>query len=195
MLRYVTIMDDKVIIKGLIRGDESVQRQFFFEECRPLFTSIINRVFSYHVNYDEFVNEFFIYLMENDAAKLRQFEGRSSIYQWVKIVALRFALKLRRRGIMIDDSSQESPYNNLILYGNESSGYAKMDIEVLLSHMGNERQVYVIRRHIIDGIDEPTLADELGVKVSNLYNIKKRAMTALMKVALIDIQQYGKTSK
>ena len=96
---------------------------------------------------------------------------------------------------MIDINPQKPPYNNEVSSDNESCEQAKMDIEALLSRIGNERQVYVIRRHIIDGIDEPTLAEELGVKVSNLYNIKKRAMTALMKVALTDIQQYGKTSK
>ena len=188
-------MDNWVIIDGLIKGDENIHRQFLFEDCRPLFTSIINNTFPYHVDYDEFVNEFYIYLMENDAARLKQFKGKSSIYQWLKTVALRYALKLRKNGTVIDINPQKPPYNNEVSSDNESCEQAKMDIEALLSRIGNERQVYVIRRHIIDGIDEPTLAEELGVKVSNLYNIKKRAMTALMKVALTDIQQYGKTSK
>lgn len=192
---YKFIMENRAMIDALIRGDENFHRQFFFVDCRPLFTSIINNVFPYHVDYDEFVNEFYIYLMENDAAKLRQFEGRSTLFQWLKTVALRFALKLRKKGIMIDTSSREPLYIADTPCGDGHSGHAKMDIEALLSQMRNERQAYVIRRHLIDGIDEPVLADELGVKVSNIYNIKKRAMTALMKVALTDIQQYGKTSK
>ena len=195
VLIQLRIMDDNAIINGLIKGNKNIQRQFFFVDCRPLFTSIINNTFPYHVEYDEFVNELYIYLMENDAARLRQFEGRSSIYQWLKIVALRFAMKLREKGVMIDSSTKESPYMVETPSEDESYKHAKMDIEALLSLMRNERQVYVIRRHLIDGIDEPTLAEELGVKVSNLYNIKKRAMTALMKVALTDIQQYGKTSE
>ena len=186
-------MDDKEIIEGLIRGDESIHRQFFFVDCRPLFTSIISNTFSYYVDYDEFVNEFYIYLMENDAVRLRQFEGRSTIFQWLKTVALRFALKLRKKGRVIDVNSQKSSYIAEVPSVEEHSGHAKMDIEALLSKMRNERHVYVIRRHMIEGIDEPALADELGVKVSNLYNIKKRAISALMKVALTDIQQYGKT--
>ena len=187
-------MSDKDIIDGLIRGDESVSRQFFIQDCRPLFMSIIKNVFPYHVDYDEFANEFYIYLMENDAARLCQFEGRSSIYQWLKTVALRFALKLRNKGVVIDTTPRKSPYNKDVPSVNESK-HAKMDVEALLCRMTNERMVYVIRRHLIDGIDEPALAEEMGIKVSNLYNIKKRAMTALIKVALTDIQQYGKTSK
>ena len=187
-------MDDKAIIEGLVRGDEDILQQFFYVDCRPLFTSVINRVFDYQVDYDEFVNEFYLYLMENDAFRLRQFEGRSSIYQWLKTVTIRFAMKLRKKGVMIDTAPQKLPYN-IELPACNGHKHAKMDIEVLLSKMTNERQVYVIRRHLIDGIDEPTLAEEMGIKVSNLYNIKKRAMAALMKVALTDIQQYGKRNK
>ena len=185
-------MTDLDIAKALVKGDENVSRQFFFEKCRPLFTSIIKVVFSYHVDYDEFVNEFYIYLMENDAARLRQYEGRSSIYQWLKTVTLRFALKLRGKRLVIDINSQEPLSPKEPSSDDESCKHAKMDIEALLGKMKNERQAYVIRRHLIDEIDEPTLAMELGIKVSNLYNIKKRAMTALTKVALTDIQQYGK---
>ena len=191
-------MTDLEIIEKLINGDEDVSRKFFFENCRPLIMSIINHVFPYQVEYDEFVNELYIYLMGNDAARLRKFEGRSSIYQWLKTVALRFALELRKKGLLIDGDSKEPLYGKDPSADSTNDGswkLAKMDIETLLGRMRNERQAYVIRRHLIDGISEPALAEELGVKVSNLYNIKKRAMNALMEVALTDIQQYGKTNK
>lgn len=57
-------MTDKQITDALIARDERVTRQFFFGNCRPLFMSIIRNVFSYEVDYDEFVNEFYLYLME-----------------------------------------------------------------------------------------------------------------------------------
>ena len=187
-------MDDLDIVNGLLCGDERVNRQFFFENCRPLFITIIDKVFPYYVDYDEFVSELYLYLMEDDAARLRSFRGDSSIYQWLKTVVLHFALNLRKKRKMIDTTSQEPQYPKELPTGDGSWKLAKMDVEALLRQMKNERQVYVIRRHLIDGISEPALAEELGVKVSNLYNIKKRAMAALTKVALTDIQQYGKTS-
>ena len=49
-------MSDQQIIESLIARDEQVTRQFFFGNCRPLFLSIIRRVFSYEVDYDEVVN-------------------------------------------------------------------------------------------------------------------------------------------
>lgn len=69
------IMSDQYIVDALIAHDEKITRQFFFSSCRQLFLSIIRNVFPYEVDYDEFVNEFYLYLMENDAYRLRQFQG------------------------------------------------------------------------------------------------------------------------
>ena len=93
-------MTDKQIIEALIARDESVTEQFFYGNCRPLFLSIIRNVFSYEVDYDEFVNEFYLHLMENDSYRLRQFEGRSSVYQWLKVIAIRYFIAKRDK--MID---------------------------------------------------------------------------------------------
>lgn len=187
-------MNDRDIVDSLIKGDEQVSRQFFFENCRPLFMSIIKRVFPYRVEYDEFVSELYIYLMENDAARLLQFDGRSTIYQWLKTVALRFAQRLLKQRVVIDMDNGNPPYDEGETNEDEQD-INKMDVENLLSLMDNERQVYVIRRHVIEGVDEPSLAKELGIKVSNLYNIKRRAMVSLTKVAFNDITQYGKRKK
>lgn len=56
-------MTDKEIIEKLIARDEWVTQRFFFKNCRPLFLSIIRYVFSFEVDYDEFVSEFYLYLI------------------------------------------------------------------------------------------------------------------------------------
>ena len=102
-------MTDQEIIQGLIARDNRVTERFFFNRCRPLFYSIMQKVFDYEVEYDEMVSELYVYLMDNDAIKLRNFEYRSSVYQWLKVLAIRFFIHKRRR--MIDDRSQETPYD------------------------------------------------------------------------------------
>lgn len=71
-------MTDRDIIEALISRDEKETQRFFFKECRPLFVSIISRIFPYSVDYNEFVNGLYLHLMENDAYRLRPFQGRSS---------------------------------------------------------------------------------------------------------------------
>lgn len=185
------LISDKQIIDALIARDERVTWQFFFGSCRPLFLSIIRNVFSYEVDYDEFVNEFYLYLMENDAYRLRQFEGRSSIYQWLKVIAIRYFIAKRDR--MIDMQSDEtlldSAKQNKAI-DTEGSTQAKIDIERLLSQMSNRRYVYVIRRLVLHDADPNVVAKELMVNVDNLYNIKKRAIAALTEIALNESGKY-----
>ena len=188
-------MTDQQIIEALIARDGRVTQQFFFESCRPLFLSIIRNVFSYDVDYDEFVNEFYLHLMENDAYRLRQFQGRSSIYQWMKVIAIRYFIA--KRNSMIDMEAKELLTDSVAhseSVNNESSLTARIDIEQLFALMPNKRYAYVIRRLVLEEAEPKTVAEELCTNVDNLYNIKKRAIAALTEIALKEIGKYEKES-
>mgnify|MGYP002856587298 CR=1 FL=1 len=184
-------MTDKEIIQGLIARDECMTRDFFFMSCQPLFKIIIKQVFSYEVDYEEVVNELYVYLMENDAAKLKGFQYRSSVFQWLKVVAIRFFIN--KRDNLIDDRHNSTLYENSIKdIIEEERDTAKEDLNRLLNLMPNKRFVYVIRRLIIEGWKPGQLAKELNITTANLYNIKRRAMAQLTQVAINDVRQYGK---
>ena len=184
-------MTDKEIVQGLIARDNRVTEEFFFVKCRPLFCSIIQKVFDYEVEYDEFVNELYVYLMANDASKLRNFEYRSTVYQWLKVLAIRFFINKRAR--MIDDTSQETPYDGRSQTADaEKDMTAEGDIERLFDNMPNKRYVHVIRCLILEDWEPEQLAQEMIITTANLYNIKRRAMAQLTRVALNDIKEYGK---
>lgn len=184
-------MTDQEIIEGLIARDNRVTKKFFFDKCRPLFCSIIKKVFDYEVDYDEFVNEVYVYLMENDAKKLRDFEYRSSVYQWLKVLAVRFFI--HKRGRMIDGFSQNTPYDGCQqTVDTEKDMTAEGDLERLFGNMPSKRYVYVIRRLILDDWEPDELAKDMNITTANLYNIKRRAMAQLTRTALNDIKEYGK---
>ena len=94
-------MTDIEIRDALLRGDEEVTMKFFFTECKPLFYNIIRRVFSYDVDYDECINEFYIHIMEDNGKRLRQFRGdrENSIFKWIMVVAIRYFIKNRNQVI------------------------------------------------------------------------------------------------
>ena len=194
MLKMQTkTMTDKEIIQILIARDERVTQQFFFKDCRPLFLSIIRYVFSYEVDYDEFVSEFYLYLMDDDAYKLRQFEGRSSIYQWMKTTAIRNFIAKRKQ--LIDMAPKDAPLGTNTqgdTVDEEAVSVARMDIANLFEMMPNKRYVYVIRRLVLEEAEPKSVAKELRVTVENLYNIKKRAIASMTQVALNEIEKYEK---
>ena len=184
-------MTEQEIIKGLIARDNKITEEFFFVKCRPLFYSIMRLVFDYEIEYDEMVNELYVYLMEDDASKLRNFQYRSSVYQWLKILAIRFFIKKRAR--MIDGNSQVTPYDG---QGQEPDAQAEVsaeyDIERLFEAMPTKRYVHVIRRLILEDCEPEILAKEMNITTANLYNIKRRSMAQLTRIALNDIKEYGK---
>ena len=187
------MMTDQQIIEALIARDEQVTKQFFFENCRPLFSSIMRYIFSYEVDYDEFVNEFYLHLMENDAYRLRQFQGRSTIYQWMKVVAIRYFVA--KRDGMIDNESKDALLDSVVqneTIDEEKKMTAKIDIEHLFSLMPNRRYVYIIRRLVLQEAEPKVVAQELRTNVDNLYNIKKRAIAALTEIALKEVEKYEK---
>ncbi len=183
-------MTDKEIIEGLITRDAKITQQFFFRDCRPLFRSIIRHVFSYEVDYDEFVNEFYIHLLENSAHRLRLFGGRCSLYQWIKIVAIRYFIHKRNR--LIDMTPEKMPIEDeeneendeIVGVYEENENTAKMDVKRLFELMPNKRYVYILQKLMLEDQDPKQLAEEMHITVANLYNIKRRAMAALTKIAL-----------
>ena len=184
-------MTDQEITSSLIAHDPKVTAQFFFKDCRPLFLSIIRRVFGTQiVDYDEIISELYILLMENDAKKLRSFKFESTLYQWLKTTAIRHCLLLKSKTKVIDDESQEPLNNSHRELSSAESSQARMDMETLLRLMKNQRYALVIRLLMIEDRTPEEVAQQLCVTVDNLYNIKRRAIQALIEVALKDKKHY-----
>lgn len=119
-------MSDPQLVAQLIAHDPKVTAQFFFTDCRPLFISIIRRVFGNQiVDYDEIISELYVLLMENDARKLRTFKYESTLCQWLKTIAVRHCLELKRRGKVIDNESQEPLVNSGKNLSHSESAYKK----------------------------------------------------------------------
>jgi len=183
-------MTDQEIIEGLIARDNHITKDFFFVKCRPLFYSVMKLVFDSEVEYDEMVNELYVYLMEDDAVKLRNFQYRSSVYQWLKILAIRFFIKKRAK--LIDDNSRKTPYDGEGQTSQETDTAAARDLERLFEAMPTKRYVHVIRRLILEDMEPERLAEEMNITTANLYNIKRRSMAQLTRIALNDIKKYGR---
>lgn len=186
-------MTDQQLIDKLTAHDKQVTQQFFYKDCRPLFTSIICNIFHNKIEYDELVNELYLHLMEDDARRLRQFEGRSSIYQWLKVTAIRFFLEKREE--MIEKDSEEHLLEQAATtktIETEPHQIAQIDIASLLVRIPNKRYAYVIKRLVLEDATPAIVAQELDVTVDNLYNIKKRAIAVLTAMVLQEQKVYGK---
>lgn len=187
------IMTDQEIVQKLIDRDNRLTNDFLYKQCKPLFQSIIRNMFDYQVDYNEFVHEVYIHLMENDARRLRTFNFSSSLFGWLKMVAIRYFLDKKNRGKMIENEREEPPTEKKDDdMTSETTTASSMDVERLLAAMDNQRYIDVIRKLVLEDMSPEELADEMNITTANLYNIKKRAMRQLTQVALADIKNYKK---
>ncbi len=185
-------MSDQEIIQRLIDRDNRVTEQFFYVKCRPLLTAIMRLVFRYPVEYNEMVSELYDYLMEDDCIKLRQFQYRSTVYQWLKVVATRFFIC--HRDSLIGNTSKEPLYerpDDDVIVDTAQTVTQKIDVVQLLALMENQRYADVLRHLILQDEEPEKYAESIGVTVDNLYNIKRRAIAALSRIA-IKYYSYGR---
>lgn len=180
-------MTDQEIIQGLIDRDARITQDFFFRRCQPLIFALISKFYPQGADYDELVSELYLHLMENDARRLRQWEGRSSIYQWLKMVARNFFLdKINRERVIETDTDKR-----LLIKANDyatadnSANEAVMDVAAILDLIENDNYRLVLQKHVIEGMSFDDLEKVTGIKKANLYNIKKRALNAMEKIARI----------
>ena len=179
-------MTDKEIIQGLIERDERITLDFFFRRCPPLIYALITRFYPSGADYDELVNELYVHLMEDDARRLRMYEGRSSVYKWLKMVATNYFLDKKKRERVIENNSHDSLLDKAKETVQDSSDQdAGMNIAAILDQVDNEKYRLVIQKLVIEGMSFDELEKITGINKANLYNIKSRAMKALEKIAKI----------
>jgi RNA polymerase sigma factor (sigma-70 family) len=173
-------LSDKEFIEAILSNDRVAIRYFFFEKCTPTFAYIIRHVFGYQVNKNELVNELYLYLRHDDWRKLRQFSYHSKLTTWVSVVAVRFFQK--KRAMLIEKEASEALIAEKADFSaiyQEEQIYQKLDVESLLNRLPNERYRMVIRRLVLEDEEPQEIANEMGITVDNLYNVKQRALKQL----------------
>lgn len=125
--------------------------------------------------------------------KLRNL-ARKAIRQFKTVVEHRFPeyydslfSKEDSNDVDIDDVSNKLSY--------EAESKARFDISLYLQAMPNERYRHVIYFLFIKDMEPEELASEMNTPVSNIYNIKKRALDQLRDLAIYsneisDLEQY-----
>lgn len=84
---------DKKLVERICNEDDFAY-YFFHEKCRPLFSNIIWTIYNNNADYDELVNDIYVYLKEPSEDgeywhRLKTFDYRTSLFDWIKIVAVR----------------------------------------------------------------------------------------------------------
>lgn len=168
---------DDLIIRGLKSADESIRTvcvmRFFYRTMRRQLLFIRRKVFSCNVEYDDLVNELYLYMSRGGWSMLDTFRGENGagLATWAGKVALHYFCSKTSLGTPPDlPPGEEEGIDEA------TRNEARMDVNAVISRMPNRRYARVIDLVFLQGYSLPETASILGVRVSNMYNIKRRAV-------------------
>lgn len=191
--------EERRIINGLLAKDNKITRVFFFTKCRPMFHNMIHNVFRDKADYDELVNDLYLYLMEQDGRRLRSFghgevedNDQNTAYaliKWLKTTAWRyFADKAEReqsieerRKFVKDEDGEDVDIE--IEDKNNKDPEIDIDANIYFDMIRLERDREVLKKYFVEDLEANVISEKLGISKGNLYNIKKRAINRLQQAA------------
>lgn len=169
-------ISDTEYIAGLKSGNNHITKSFFYGLCNYLLNDIKFSLMDGNVDYDELVNELFLYLSKDNWRKLETFAGINgcSLCSWVTRITWRYFFKQRERlfgkaVLGIPDIQVDKTSENLDIE-------IAMDVNTTFERMPNKRYVQVLQWMLVEGYDADEVATKLNTTVANVYNIKHRAI-------------------
>ena len=173
---------DAIFIEALRNGNNTTCQQFFYNEIGGILHKIRMEVFRGNVDFDEMVNELYLYLSRDNWSRFDGFDGKNGcrLRTWMIPVAWRYFMSIRER-LLHTENTEDNP-GAIRDYANDDLRIQiAIDVNAVLSKMPNQRYAEIIRLLLIEGFSAQDVAEMLNVKVENVYNLKHRAIVLFIK--------------
>ena len=181
--------DDAQLVAELLAGNEGALHYVFYDHFNPLLKmNAYKAAGTKQVEYDDLVQELYLYLSDNDWEKLRKYNPERPFINWFSVVSYRF---FKDFSCSMIDLSNQIPISNMndhqtAFMSNGTIGTIMMDIKQAISKLKPPRDCEILEALLLRDEEPETVAKRHNVTVDNLYNIKRRAIAKLIKQHLID---------
>lgn len=176
--------NDARFIAGLKSSDSAVCREFFYSEIVGVLQKVRVQVYRGLVDLDEMVSELYLYLSRNGWSKFDGFDGKNGcrLRSWMIPVAWRFFVDAYDRimHVVAEENEAEKMADGDVR--DDLRIQMAIDVNAVLERMPNERYAEVLRLLLIEGYGASDVAEMLGVKIDNVYNLKHRAIQQFIEV-------------
>lgn len=184
--RQVNHIDAEIIV-GLKSYDSAIRdfyvNRLFYKELKPLLCTIQYSLFKGTVDYDELVNDLYIHLSRNNWSALDSYRGdnQARLSSWISRVAWHYFMNsYRRLSRVLPD--EDGVLESMKPYAVVSDDDIRMDIEEVLKLMPNRRYAEVLKLNLYYGYPAEDIAVLMNTTVSNVYNIKHRAVMQFISI-------------
>lgn len=175
---------DADLVSFVLAGNQRAIVYFFYKKFSATFQYHIYKLLGYSANVTDLVDEFFLYLYENDWKRLRSYDSSiASLNTWVSTVSYRFFRDYKRskidlNGVVTINEEWETIRKDWIQHCDAG---LMMDIQSALDGIKNERDRSIARRLLLEDKEFRDVAEEYGMTIDYVYTVKNRVLKQLKK--------------
>ena len=175
-------LTDKELINAVCNNDQQAIVHLFYKKCLPTFQYHIYKLFPYKEEVRDLVDEFFLYLYEDDWRRLKTFDGsRASLATWMSVTSFRFFKAYKHS--KIDSNGLISPSDKWETFVGDwvqsSDAGLMMDLNEAISSIKNDRDREIAQLLFIQDKEFQTVADRFDLSIDYVYTVKNRLVKQL----------------
>lgn len=179
-------MGDAELVSAVISGDKNAIVYMFYTKFSATFQYHIYKLFDYKIEVADLIDEFFLYLYEDEWKRLKVYDSaKSSLSTWISTVSYRFFRDYKRSKIDL---------NGLITISNKWETYRTdwveeydksilVDIESAIQKLKSDRERKIAEMIFIKDCELEIVAADFQISIDYVYTIKNRVSKQL-KVSL-----------
>lgn len=173
---------DEKLIRAVYSGDQDAIVYMFYTKFSPTFQYHIYKLFDYKVDVSDLVDEFFLFMYEDDWKRLRSFDSnKSSLSTWISTVSYRFFRDYKRSKIdlngLITISDKWETFRGDWVQSIDAG--IMLDIDTAIDQIKNVRDKEIAKQIFVEDREYEAIAEEFGLTCDYVYTIKNRIIKQL----------------
>lgn len=173
---------DEKLIRAVYSGDQDAIVYMFYTKFSSTFQYHIYKLFDYRVDVADLVDEFFLFMYEDDWKRLRSFDSnKSSLSTWISTVSYRFFRDYKRSKIdlngLITISDKWETFRGDWVQSVDAG--IMLDIDTAIDQIKNERDKEIAKQIFVEDREYEAIAEEFGLTCDYVYTIKNRIIKQL----------------
>lgn len=175
---------DKRLIDAVVAGDQDAIVYMFYTKFSATFQYHIYKLFDYKVEVSDLVDEFFLFMCEDDWKRLRSFDSSiASLNTWISTVSYRFFRDYKRSKIDLNGAITISDKWEAFRgdWVQSIDAGIMMDIETAIGAIKSTRDKEIAKQLFIEDREYEAIAEEFGLTCDYIYTVKNRIIKQLKK--------------
>ena len=175
-------MSDKELVTAVCSNDQRAIVHMFYKKYMSTFQYHVYKLFPYKEDVRDLVDEFFLYLYEDDWRRLKTFDGsKASLSTWMSVTSFRFFKnykhsKIDSNGLISISDKWETFVGDWV---QSSDAGLMMDINASIESITNDRDREIARLLFIEDKEFQVVAERFGLSVDYVYTVKNRLVRQL----------------